>query len=281
MSELKPEMDNFDDAASSKEDYSSAISTPSFSHAVNLDFETRDAEGQFATPEGVLKHKILSSFSTEGVTAATGQINSAHGVVGMAGVRKTIALQGLASDKDICQRFPDGIQYISLGQEATVQTAVQGIARAMTMTGASASVATVETSTSLSEAITHAIRWFQGKMCLFLIDDMWPMDDSRTGFLTDLQQLLRESPESRMAVSTRSVNIAVEAGSIVNFGARDPLGPVFVAIFMAHAMRCHRNNRGDVSPSISKILTRVWGIAYRFVYLWMCRRTSDETFWKL
>ncbi len=49
---------------------------------------------------------------------------------------------------------------------------------------------------------------------------------------SDLQQLLRESSESRMAVSTRSVNIAVEAGSIVNFGARDPLGPVSVAIFM-------------------------------------------------
>ncbi len=83
----------------------------------------------------------------------------------MAGVGKTIALQGLASDKDIRERFPDGIQYISLGQEATVQTAVQEIGRAMTMTGASASVARVENSTSLKEAVTHAIKWFQDKKC--------------------------------------------------------------------------------------------------------------------
>ncbi len=68
--------------------------------------------------------------------------------------------------------------------------------------------AKVEHSTSLKEAITHAIRWFQDKKYLFLIDDMWPTDDCRTGFLTDIRQLLKGSPESRMAVSTRSVSIA-------------------------------------------------------------------------
>ncbi len=193
MRELEPESDNLDNAASSKEEYRSAICKPTFSHAVNLDFESRDAEGQFITPEGLLKHKILSSISTEAVTAATGQFNPAYGVVGMAGVGKTIALQGLAIDKDILKRFPDGVQYISLGQEATVQTAVQGIASAMTTTGASASVAIVKNSTSLTEAIAHAIRWFQDKKCLFLIDDMWPTNDCRTGFLTDIRRLLQGS----------------------------------------------------------------------------------------
>ncbi len=88
--------------------------------------------------------------------------------------------------KIICKRFPDGIQYISLGQEATVQTVILGIARAMTMTGASASVARVENSTSLKEVVTHTTRWLQHKMCFFLIDDMWPTDDCRTGVLTDI-----------------------------------------------------------------------------------------------
>ncbi len=105
ISELEPEMDNSDDTVSLKEEYRSAISSPSFSHAVNLDFDTRDAGGQFVTPEGVLKHKIVSSISTVAITAATGQLNPAHGVVGMAGVGKTIAFQGLACDKDIRERF--------------------------------------------------------------------------------------------------------------------------------------------------------------------------------
>ncbi len=98
-------MDNFDDAASAKEEYLPAISAQSFSLAVNLDFETRDVEGQFVTPEGVLKHKILLSFSTKTAAAAAGVLNPVHGVVGMAGVGKTIALQSLTSDKDIRARF--------------------------------------------------------------------------------------------------------------------------------------------------------------------------------
>ncbi len=47
-------------------------------------------------------------------------------------------------DKDIHQRFPDGIQCMSLGQEATVQVAIQEIVRAMIPTGAIASIARVE-----------------------------------------------------------------------------------------------------------------------------------------
>ncbi len=91
----------------------------------------------------------------------------------------------------------------------------------MRLTGAIESVGPVESSTSLREAVDYAFRWFQNKKCLFLIDDLWPTEACPTGYLSELQQLLRESPESRMAVSTRSVNIAVGAGSIVDFGARD------------------------------------------------------------
>ncbi len=64
------------------------------SHAVHLDFDSKDAQGEFATPEGVLKHEVLSSTSSATVTAAAGVLNRAFGVVGMAGVGKTIALQG-------------------------------------------------------------------------------------------------------------------------------------------------------------------------------------------
>ncbi len=63
--------------------------------------------------KGALKRKVLSSVSSRAVTYATGALNSAHGVLGMAGVEKTIALQGLASDKDVRSRFTDGIKYLS------------------------------------------------------------------------------------------------------------------------------------------------------------------------
>ncbi len=58
---------------------------------MHLDFETKDAEGEFVTPEGKLKDKVLASASAEEVTAAAGALKEALGVVGMAGVGKTIA----------------------------------------------------------------------------------------------------------------------------------------------------------------------------------------------
>ncbi len=128
------------------------------------------------------------------------------------------------------------------------------------MSGASANAARVNNSASLEEAVGHAIRWFQGKKSLFLIDDLWPTEECPTGYLLAFRQLLRESPESRMAISTRSVSIAVRAGSIVEFGARDPLGPVSSAIFMAHARECSRNGGDDISPSMAKILSRCGGL---------------------
>ncbi len=242
-----------------KEQYRSVFCAPAVSHAVHLDFETKDAEGQYVTPEGALKHMVLSSISSTAVTAASGTLSEACGIVGMAGVGKTVALQGLAADKDIRARFPDGIQYMSLGQEATVQTAIQEVARAMTLCGASETAAKVENSTSLKEAVAFAFTWFQEKECLLLIDDKWPTEECPTGFLTDLRQLLRESPRSRMAISTRSVEIAYGAGLVVDFGAREPLGAVSVNIFMKYAQKSiplgSAPATGDaLLPSVTKIL---------------------------
>ncbi len=58
------------------------------------------------TPEGALKQKVLSSMSSATVTTAAGALKEAYAAVGMAGVGKTTALQGLAGDKDIRGRFP-------------------------------------------------------------------------------------------------------------------------------------------------------------------------------
>ncbi len=94
------------------------------------------------------------------VTAAAGALNPTHGAVAMAGVGKTIALKGLAGDEDVRRCFRDGIHYISLGQTANVQTAIQEIARVMRLTGATTSVAPVQCSISL-RGVDYAFRWFQ------------------------------------------------------------------------------------------------------------------------
>ncbi len=63
------------------------------SHTITLDFDAKDEEGNPTTPEGWLKQSVLSKV----VTVATGTIMPAHSVLGMAGVGKTVALQGLVT----------------------------------------------------------------------------------------------------------------------------------------------------------------------------------------
>lgn len=70
---------------------------------------------------------------------------------------------------------------------------------------------------------------------MFLIDDIWPAPGRPEGYLPELELLLSGSPNSRIAISTRSARIAIKTGSQVEFGARDREGGIAFDIFMSHA----------------------------------------------
>ncbi len=111
-----------DHRGSTKDVFRPTTNTPALTDAISLDFGNRN------TPEGILKRAVLSGKSS---------ITVAYGVVGMAGVGKTVALQGLASDRQIRDRFPDGILFMTLGQGATVQTVIWELKEILILTGAS------------------------------------------------------------------------------------------------------------------------------------------------
>ncbi len=190
---IVPKLDNLNPGDSMRHVYHAAITAPAVPHTVNLNFEA-NADGVFETPEGTLKHEVLSSSSSATVTAATGALSPACGVVGMAGVGKTIAIQGLAADEDIQTRFPDGVHFMTLGQGATSESAIREVRKIMKATGATASIAAEECSDSLRDVVDDAVAWFNGKSCLFLVDDLWPTESCVTGYLNELRQLLRGSP---------------------------------------------------------------------------------------
>ncbi len=75
---------------SKRDEYCASFCAPAVSHTIHLDFHTKDEQGKFATPEGVLKRKVLSSVFSRAVTLATGALNPAHGVLGMAGVARQL-----------------------------------------------------------------------------------------------------------------------------------------------------------------------------------------------
>ncbi len=165
---------------------------------------------------------------------------------------------------------------MTLGQSATEQSVIGELKKIVVLTGGSKIGAVIGSCTARRDAVDFAVPWFEKRVCLFLVDDIWPVKNGRTSFLTDLRQLKRESPESRMAISTRSITIAQCAGSLVKFGARDPLGSVSENIFMAHAtrgtlVRITACQNSEIRNSIRKILHICAGLPIALAVLRFCQ----------
>lgn len=176
------------------------------------------------TSEGKLKDLLLSEESSE------------IGVSGMPGVGKTSALIALGHDRTVRARFPDGVLYLPLGNDPKI---AEELANIMQRTGAKARAATVRNETNLMRAIEEAALWFQGKRHLFLLDDVWPNEDCREGYLPKLRKLLTGSPDSRIVLTTQCTHI----GSHVDFDAREPGGPESAEI----QKTCHKESSSNRS----------------------------------
>lgn len=222
------------------EEFRPAFNVPILPGSVRLDFKSKDADGYLSAPEASLRSLLFISKSSKHVTVARGAPhagtvpNPAHGVSGMAGVGKTTALIGLGHDADIQAHFVDGVLYMSIGATATVEHITRELYQIMRVTGANTSALEVQSSPTLDSTISSAAVWFHGKRILFLIDDIWRTPTCPQGYLSYLEGLLRGSPERRLAIFTRSLLVAAKIGSHVDFGARDPCGPISEAVFMAH-----------------------------------------------
>ncbi len=70
------------------------------------------------------------------VPGATGALKPAYRVLGMTGVGKTVALQGLAHAEEVKERFDGGVLYMRFGRDATVGKASREISKIIALTGA-------------------------------------------------------------------------------------------------------------------------------------------------
>lgn len=113
-------------APSGLDDFLSATLTVENQDRTVLNFDSMD------TLEGELKAKVLEAGNSEPV-AASG--SKTHGVVGMAGTGKTVAIIGLSTQGDIKARVKHGIYFMSFGQEATEKMVVQEITKIIKAAG--------------------------------------------------------------------------------------------------------------------------------------------------
>lgn len=215
--------------------FHSVFNSPVLPPEIHLDFDSMDENGQFLTPEGKLRHCVFLSMATNIVTVARGAKSPTHPVSCMGGVGKTTALIGLGHDSEIRARFVDGVIFFSLGAAVSEESVTQKLVKVMDLTGGRSKAFEVKSASSLSDAVACAATWFLGKRLLLLVDDLWPTPGRPQGYFPELAGLLRSSPDSRIALSTRSVDVAIENGFHVDFLPRDRQGRVAVAIFLKHA----------------------------------------------
>ncbi len=153
---------------------------------------------------------------------------------------------------------------MTLGQGANLHLVLRELSNILFVSGARTIAATVKGSTTLREAVDAVVLWCQGRVCLFLVDDLWPTKTCKTCFLLNLRQLLRDGPASRMAISTRSTDIAECTGAVVQFGAREPFSTVSLNIVngSCHAW-CVRENFGGQAPGLRNSVQIILDICAR------------------
>lgn len=176
------------------------------------------------TCEGRLKAAVLDTDDTKVIQVV------AHG---MGGVGKTCALQGLAQDIDVKQRFPGGLLHIQLGNDATLSTLIRGIATLVQRTGNRSLAQKLKVESVLQEAVNEASIWFRNQTCLFLVDDIWLVNGISSSVMRILGTMLNDN--SRLVYTTRAQQLKNSCGKVIKFTTQETYGDRARRMLMTHA----------------------------------------------
>lgn len=208
-----PKLDKEDENPNVSVDFKLVHNVPPNPSHLTLDYDSKD------TYEGMLKATVLEQIGT-----STARII----VTGGGGTGKTSALRGLVEDEDIKRTFSDGTLYTTLGSNADVGTIVEGIANFAELTGNKLLARHLRTfkpkeiedrAHMLQKTMEAARGWFQGRKCLFLIDDIWYVNDIDSGILRTFRSML--SDKYCMVYTTRDQRFIEHSDKVINFLPRN------------------------------------------------------------
>lgn len=188
---------------------------------VSLDLDAKDEQRRASTFEARLKEAVLKNS-----TASTreSRVSTAVAARGIGGTGKSCALRALAGDRDVQRQFPDGIFYVSLGKDATIDRLIEQLGDIVELSGGRVTANELRKEKRLQIVITKVKLWFDQRTWLLLVDDVWNVNDIDAGTLLHVLSVLSPGSGSCLAFTTRSREIGVACGDIVDFSAREPLG---------------------------------------------------------
>ena len=120
-----------------------------------------------------------------------GESSNKVGLQGMGGVGKSVLAAMVVRDEAVRRKFPDGIIWITLGQEANLLLRQGDVAIALSRPNPS--LADVE------QGKTYLSELFAEKACLLVLDDVWELEQIEAfNVLADQSQLLITSRDTRL-----------------------------------------------------------------------------------
>lgn len=162
------------------------------------------------------KHHLLET-KTEGALVV---------IQGMPGVGKTCAMRALCHDNEVRARFADGVYVVSLGADASPQTLVVGIMKAVRSSGGRLIAAETMKLGTVEAAFSAAMDWFKSRTCLFLLDDVWSTGPLGVQLLERFSRIIMSGKRSAMIVSTREKELLLHKSVTykVRLSSHEPRG---------------------------------------------------------
>ncbi|CDF34807.1 WD40-repeat containing protein [Chondrus crispus] len=222
---------------------------------IYLQLNSRGIDGSPNTCEARLKEAVLSTDRNTSIGATA---------TGKGGVGKTCALRAIAHDDDIKARFSGGVYFMSLGKDANVGRLIEQLCIAVEASGGNQAAAKMREQSELSRVLTKMRAWFNTRVCLFIIDDVWAVNGIDACMLQKLSTLADTAGDSRersrLLYSTRDSKLKW-VGKRVTFEPREREGSDSVHMLMlASGANLEEANDPRCKEAVSKILKLCAGL---------------------
>ena len=139
-----------------------------------------------------LKRAVLGRAAVVGLSAADARI----GLHGQGGIGKTVVAMGVAWDEDVRRAFPDGVYWLTLGQQPRLESLQASLAAYF---GERTPIDDINVGIRLLRERLH------GKRCLLVLDDVWQLVHAKAFDVVH--------PRSRLLVTTRDSSLLTALGA--------------------------------------------------------------------